>query len=73
MVAPAAWASRSTASTSAREETLYASVTPPQPPASVTQLPFASSARLHSATIIPPAWKHMTSPSGDSPLQPSDS
>ena len=51
-------------STSAGEDTLWASVTPPQPPVSSTPESSASFCRLHSATIIPPVWKKTTSSSG---------
>jgi hypothetical protein len=52
-----------TASTSAGDETLWASVMPPQPPLSVTPLSTASSSRPQSANTMPPAWKKYT-PSG---------
>ena len=64
IVAPAASASASTASTSAGERTLCASVTPPQPPVSVTAESSASCSRPHRAKIVPPALKKTTSSSG---------
>ena len=57
---PAATAWASTASTSAGDPTLWASVMPPQPPASVTAESSASAARSHSDRIIGPAWKNTT-------------
>ena len=73
MVAPASRARARTASTSADERTLWANVTPPQPPESVTALSSASLSRAHRARTMPPDWKKTTSPSGDWPDQPSAS
>ena len=50
-----------TASTSAGERTLCASVTPPQPPSSVTHESSASWSRPQSAKTRPPAAKKKTS------------
>src|SRR3954452_16836101 len=74
IVAPASRASSRTASTSSGEPTLYASVTPPQPPASSAVESSASDVRLQSARTIPLHWKKTTPSSGtDGLVQPSAS
>ena len=60
MRAPAARASSITASTSAGERTLCASVMPPQPPRPSTPLSSARSERPQRPTTMPPAWKKTT-------------
>ena len=62
-----------TASTASGDETLWASVTPPQPPVSSTPLSSASAARSQSATIMPPAWKNTTPSARGVSRQPSAS
>src|SRR5262249_39666164 len=60
IVAPARSASSITASTSAGDRTLCASVTPPQPPTSATPLSSAKASRFHRAITMPPDWKKAT-------------
>ena len=71
MDAPAARASSITRSTSSGELTLWARVTPPQPPGSLTPESTASSARDHSPKTMQPAWKKTTSSVGPVGVQPS--
>src|SRR2546428_341564 len=71
MCAPAFSACTRTASTSSGERTYLASVTPPQPPESVTPLSAASSSLPHRERTMHPVWKKTTSSSPAAPVHPS--